>query len=206
LFSLEPASRGAVDAFTLYVEGPSDRSILRGWAHRLMPTHVRPLLKASVILGGRQPIRALDHFRGRGGRGRALCVLDHDDSAPAVPCAGADRIEFFTWSRRHIESYLLVPAAIRRAMGLAADDRRIERILARELPDACDEGAWSAFDAKRALGPRGPLALTLGRPLPLARIARATRESELHGDVHALFDSLREKLGPPRPRLPLAAR
>jgi len=206
LLSLEPASRGAVDAFTLYVEGPSDRSILRGWAHRLMPSQVRPLLKASVILGGRQPDRALDHFRGRGSRGRALCVLDHDDAAPAVPCAGSDRIEFFTWSRRHIESYLLVPAAIRRALGLAADDHRIERILARELPEAGDEGAWSAFDAKRALGPRGALALALGRPLPLARIARATRASELHGDVHVLFESLREKLGPQRPGAPRADR
>jgi len=195
LLSLQSASRGAAEAFTLYVEGPSDRSILRGWALRLMPDRVRPLLSASVILGGRQPVRALDHFRGRGSQGRALCVLDRDETAPAVPCAGTDRIEFFTWSRRHIESYLLVPAAIRRALGLAAEDHRIDRILAHELPDLRDESAWSAFDAKRALGPRGALALALGRPLPLGRIARATRAGELHGDVHLLFESLREKLG-----------
>lgn len=198
MLSLQTASRGAVDPFTLYVEGPSDRSILRGWAHRLMPSQVRPLLKASVILGGRQPIRALDHFRGRGSQGRAVCVLDHDETAPAVPSTGTDRIEFFTWSRRHIESYLLVPAAIRRALGLGDDDHRVERILARDFPDPWDETAWSAFDAKRALGPRGALALALGRPLPLGRIARATRESELHGDVHVLFERLREKLGPRR--------
>ncbi|MDH5305622.1 MAG: hypothetical protein OEW02_00425 [Myxococcales bacterium] len=193
------ASSESTSPFTLYVEGPRDRSILRGWAHRLMPSHVRSLLRASVILGGRRPARALDHFREVAAGGRAVCVLDRDDGAPILPCPSEGGIEFFTWSRRHIESYLLVPAAIRRALGLAEDDRRIERLFERELPAAHDEGAWTRLDAKRVLGPKGALPRALGRPLPLARIARATRESELHGDVHALFSSLRLQLGASHP-------
>ena len=34
----------------------------------------------------------------------------------------------------------------------------------------------------------------VGRPLPLARIARATREDELHADVHDVFDRVRGAL------------
>jgi hypothetical protein len=184
----------------LYVEGPRDRSILRAWSYRLMPSSARALFGGSVILGGRRPARALEHFRGEAGA-RALCVLDRDDgSASAPPTPEEPGLEFFTWGRRHIESYLLVPGAIRRAMNLREDDARIERILRVELPGG-DEGAYRDVDAKRLLGPNGALARVLGRPLPLSRIARATRESELHADVHALFDRIRAVLGiagPPR--------
>ena len=64
---------------------------------------------------------------------RALCVLDRDDgSEAAVPGGGEPGIEFFTWSRRHIESYLLVPEAIRRSLRLGDDDGRLERAPRRE--------------------------------------------------------------------------
>jgi len=199
----DPVSREAVGPFTLYMEGPRDRSILRAWAARLMPSHARRLLRDSVILGGRQPGRALDHFRGARRGGRAVCILDRDDGEAPLPRASDEGIEFFTWSRRHIESYLLVPGAIRRALGLSEDDRRIRRLFEVELPEDSDEGAWCALDAKRMLGPKGALPRLLGRPLPLARIARVTREGELHADVHALFDRFRLELGvrsllPPR--------
>ncbi|HEY5657522.1 MAG TPA: hypothetical protein VIY27_07005 [Myxococcota bacterium] len=195
VLQLDPAPREPAERFTLYVEGPRDRSILRAWASRLMPAQVRPLLRSSVILGGRQPGRALGHFRRISRGGRAVCVLDRDDGEAALPSAVDEGIEFFTWSRRHIESYLMVPAAIRRALGLPEGDRRIERIFEAELPAPGDECGWRALDAKRILGPKGALPRVLGRPLPLARIARATRESELHADVHALFALLRSELG-----------
>jgi hypothetical protein len=199
VLQLDPALCEPADRFTLYVEGPRDRSILRAWAFRLMPAHVRPLLRAAVILGGRQPVRALGHFRGTARGGRAVCVLDRDDGEAALPCAGDQGIEFFTWSRRHIESYLLVPAAIRRALRLPEGDRRIERVFESELPALGDEGGWCELDAKRVLGPKGALPRLLGRSLPLVRIARATRESELHADVHALFHLLRSELGVSQP-------
>lgn len=185
-----PPPRAAATTLTLYVEGPRDRSILRAWAHRLMPQRASRVLGGAVILGGRQPVRALEHF----GRhlaavpgARALCVLDRDDGGGVPPDPDGYELEFFTWSRRHIESYLVVPAAIRRALGIPEHDRRIERAIERHLPDAGDESAWRELDAKRLLAPQGALPRALGRPLPLARIARVTRESELHPDVLALF-------------------
>lgn len=199
MLQLFPAPGESAGRFTLYVEGPRDRSILRAWAYRLMPAHVRALLRESVILGGRQPVRALGHFRGVARGGRAVCVLDRDDGEAALPSAGGEDIAFFTWSRRHIESYLLVPSAIRRALKLPEGDRRVERIFESELPAPGDEGGWCELDAKRVLGPKGALPRALGRSsLPLARIARATREGELHPDVHALFDLLRSELGAER--------
>jgi hypothetical protein len=179
--------------FILYVEGPRDRSILRAWAQRLLPDRAPDLLADAVILGGRRPARAVEHFRARAAGSHGLCVLDRDeDDASELPPEPG--LEFFTWSRRHIESYLLVPAAIRRALSLPASDHRLEAALARELPAADDAAGWRALDAKRLLAETGPLARLLGRPIPLARIARATREDELHVDVHAIFERLRGAL------------
>ena len=186
-------------SFILYVEGPSDRSILREWCYRLLPSSARALFGGSVILGGRRPARALEHFRGEVGA-RALCVLDRDDgSASPTPPQEETGLEFFTWGRRHIESYLLVPGAIRRALNLREDDTRVERVLREHLPDGDDEDAYRDVDAKRLLGPNGVMAQVLGQPLPLGRIARVTREAELHTDVHALFDRLRTLLEFPAP-------
>lgn len=177
-------------SFILYVEGPRDRSILRAWAHRLLPERAPDLLEGAVILGGRRPARAVEHFRALVPGSRGLCVLDRDEDA-ASELEGADGLEFFTWGRRHIESYLLVAGAIRRALALPASDHRLEAALERELPGADDTAGWRALDAKRLLAETGPIARLLGRPLPLARIARATREEELHADVHDVFERLR---------------
>jgi len=180
-------------SFILYVEGPRDRSILRAWAQRLLPERAPDMLADAVIMGGRRPARAVEHFRERAAGSRGLCVLDRDEDAGSS-FEAHEGLEFFTWSRRHIESYLLVPSAIRRALSLPSSDHRFEAVLERELPSAEDTTGWRAFDAKRLLAETGPLARLLGRPLPLARIAGATRPEELHADVHEMFDRLRGKL------------
>jgi hypothetical protein len=184
-------------AFFLYVEGPGDRGILRAWSQRLLPRAAHRVFERVVILGGRRPARALEHFAREAGAGpgtRGLCVLDRDDEGAGPPSA-PEGLEFFTWTRRHIESYLLVPAALRRALSAGSEEARLERVLRECLPPTADEAAHRELDAKRLLGPRGPLARALGRPPQLARIARATRADEHHPDVHALFDRLRRGLG-----------
>lgn len=189
---------GSTGSFVLYTEGARDRNILRGWSYRLMPAQARAMFEASVILGGRRPARAIDHFRSLGGSAagaRAVCVLDRDAGPeeleveePQVP-----GLDFFTWSRRHIESYLLVPGAICRAMTLPPNDGRVMRVLREHLPEEGDEHAFRNLDAKRLLGSRGVLSRAFGRPISLGQVARATREGELHPDVHALFDRLRSE-------------
>jgi hypothetical protein len=142
-------------------------------------------------------VRALEHFErhlaGTPGA-RALCVLDRDGGGDGAPDPNGFDLEFFTWGRRHIESYLVVPAAIRRALGLPEHDRRLERALERHAPAHDDEPAWREVDAKRLLAPQGALPRALGCPLPLARIARVTREDELHKDVLALFERVQALL------------
>jgi hypothetical protein len=182
----------------LYVEGPRDRDILEGWTRAASVALARAVRDTAVILGGRQLGRALSHFAeaaaARPGL-RGLCVLDRDDGAEAP--GGAEGLEIFVWSRRHIESYLLVPAAIQRALRLPEHDGRVSRLLRQHLPNAADEGTLRDLDAKRLLSATGPIARGLGRPLALGRIARAMRAEELHGDVSGLMAKLREKLLPP---------
>ena len=69
---------------------------------------------------------------------------------------------------------------------------------------AGDADAWRKLDAKRLLGERGAFSEMLGRSMPLARVARATRLEELHADVLALFERLQGELAPqslPRPEV-----
>lgn len=182
--------------FILYMEGPADRGILRAWSYRLLPSAARQLFSASVILGGRRPARAVEHFRrigGAEGGARGVCVLDRDDGNGGALPDPEPGLSFFTWSRRHIESYLLVRDAILRAVGGGDDDGRLERLLRQHLPQG-DEAVFRDLDAKRLLGPQGLLPRALGRRIDLARVARATREAELHADVHALFTRLRAEV------------
>ena len=88
-----------------------------------------------------------------------------------------------------------MPAAIRRALRLPNDDGRLERVLSEHLPSADDEAAYREVDAKRLLGTNGVVPRALSRPIPLGMVARATREEELHSDVHALFARFRDALG-----------
>jgi len=198
--------------FVLYVEGPSDCEILRTWALLLSPALARAVARCSVILGGRRPVRALQHFdglpgrvaapRGRVAEPRALCVLDGDGlSDPVAHEPLPIGFEFFTWPRRQIESYLLVPTAIRRCLRLPGSDARLSRLLAQVLPEPCDEVTMRDLDAKRLLEPRGCLARELGTPISPAGIARQMKRSELHPDVLCLLGRLQQGVGMAGPKL-----
>ena len=188
-------SPGLSARLALYVEGPRDRDLLHAWAFRVSPALADLVGEASVILGGRRPARALEHFRRlRAARSdaAALCVLDRDgDPMPRPPCESEPGLEFFTWGRRHIESYLLVPDAIRRALRLSPDDGRVERLFQRHVPGPEDEVALRELDAKRLLGESGPFARALGGAPPPGRIARAMVFREIHPEVHGLLARLR---------------
>jgi hypothetical protein len=177
--------------FVLYVEGPRDRDVLLAWAWRVNAGLRRALDEGAVILGGRRPERAVAHFRelrARDAAARGLCVLDRDgtaeEAAPAGPPAGLD---FHVWRRRHIESYLLVPEAIRRSLQLPAHDARVARALRRLAPASEDERALRDLDAKRLLAPDGELARSLGLPVSPGRIARSMRADELAPEIHGLL-------------------
>jgi len=186
-------------AFSLYVEGPRDGELLRVWARRSFPDIVRPLERCTTILGGRQLARAVDHFRGRGGieQGhRGLVVLDRDHHAEASSLLAEEPgLEVFTWSRRHIESYLLVRPAIGRLLEREGQVGAWTEIVKAHIPPLDAEEACRNLDAKRLLGIRGPLARDLGRVLPPADIARSMRPDEFHEDVRNLLSRIRAGLG-----------
>lgn len=182
----------------LYVEGPRDRDILRAWAWRSGSDLGRVLARCSVILGGRQPDRAVGHFRqvrAAEPEARGLCVLDrdHESRSTALPDPHPG-LEFFVWSRRHIESYLLVPDAIRRSLRLRANDSRIARICETILPARGEEDGFRTLDAKRLLGREGEIARAIGQPLRSGEIARAMRDSDLHPDIHRFFERMKAAL------------
>ena len=179
------------EAFVLYVEGPRDRDVLRAWSFRLHPPLGRALARQSLILGGRQPDRAAAHFERlhrENARARGLCVLDRDGADGFAPPLAAPGLEFHVWGRRHIESYLLVPDAIRRSLRLPADDHRVTRACRDLLPPLDDESALRDLDAKRLLAADGELARAIGIPLRPGRIAREMREEELHPEVRGVVE------------------
>jgi hypothetical protein len=182
------SSRGA--GFVLYVEGPSDCEILRSWARLVSPALSETVARSAVILGGRRPARAVEHFEGvsaeRAGL-RGLCVLDRDGHGPEDGGDAPEGLEFFTWPRRHIESYLLVPTAMRRCMRMPPGDPRVSEMLL-DLPRDGSEGTLRDLDAKRLLAAKSTLARELGVPLSAARIARCMSRADLHPDVLELLD------------------
>ena len=184
-------------SFALYVEGPRDQSLLAAWATRLSPQLGHSLDAATVILGGCQPARAAEQFRAlreAAPEARGLCLLDRDaDGAPRPPPVSEPGLDFFTWGRRHIESYLLVPGAIRRSLGLPAADARVERFFRSELP--ASEAGLGAIDAKALFAFRGEFQQLLGRPVRPAHVARAMHAGELHSDVLDLLARVRAGLG-----------
>ena len=196
----DQSSRSREDRFILYVEGARDREVLAGWARHVAPVFGRTLERSTVILGGRQPARAVDDFRRRGGAAAGLSglvVLDRDDHPLDSPLGSPlaqglePGLELFIWSLRHIESYLLVPAAIRRVAPHAPDDRTllafIERHAAADPRGESSPGRRVGPHAKRMLGAGGALGESLGVELRAGEIAKAMRRDELHADVHDLF-------------------
>ena len=185
--------------FLLYVEGPRDRDILRVWSRRVAPRLTRIFDDRAVILGGRRPARAVEHFRDSGGQEaglRGLVVLDRDHHVETDDglLAGAG-LDIHTWGRRHIESYVLVPTAIRRLVGASADSPRLERIIEEHFPEEGDEAAYRKINAKRLLGNKGPLAQGLGRVLTPGALARSMRAEELHPDVVSLYRRIQSGVG-----------
>lgn len=194
-----PVAARPSPVYAVYVEGPRDRDILCAWARRVSPRLVRALDPRLVILGGRQPARAVEHFRRlRAGSDEAagLCVLDRDGGEPHPPKGVREPgLEFFTWTRRHIESYLLVPSAIARGLRLSPHDGRVQRFFQEHFPADGDEIAWQEVEAKPIFGAHGPLARLLGREIPPGKVARAMRPEELHPDVVAVLGRIHDALG-----------
>jgi hypothetical protein len=188
-----PARSGS--DFVVYVEGPRDRDVLRAWARRLSPRLAKLLAPACVILGGRQPARALADLRRRREQrasARGLCVLDRDDVAVHDAFEEEVGLDLFVWGRRHIESYLLVPDAIERA--LRSREGRVGPLFREAEVPLGDEQKLASFDAKAFLSAHGPLSQVEGR-VPPGRIARAMRPEELHPDVRSLLARISEGLG-----------
>lgn len=186
--------RDAPDFF-VYVEGPRDRDVLRAWARRSSARLAKLLAPACVILGGRQPARAIEDLQRRQEQrpaARGLCLLDGDDFDPDDTPQEVRGLEWFVWGRRHIESYLLVPEAIERA--LRGRDVRVGPLFQEAEVPLTDERLLASYDAKAFLGARGPLALA-GGAVPPGRIARAMRPEELHPDVQALLRRISTGLG-----------
>jgi hypothetical protein len=212
-----PSARGgaprrveAPSAFVLYVEGPRDHDLLRIWANRLSRQLARSLEPCGFILGGRRPARAVEDFRERGGAEagvRGLVVLDrdhHDESDELL--AAEPGLELFTWTRRHIESYVLVPQAIRRVLENSIDATRLDYLMDDLMPHPEDEPACRKVNAKRLLDHKGPLARGIGRALAPGEIARAMRAEELHPDVLDLFARVRTSLGLAEPSFEVVRR
>lgn len=189
---------GARVAYRVYIEGARDGEILRGWTRRSSPQLSRALGKAFVILGGRRPQRARDHLdalRERHPEARGLCLLDRDGGEAEVQVG--EGLEAFSWSRRHIESYLLVPDALRRARRFDRNQADLlDRLIAEHIPPAGDP-AWSSLDAKRLLSRKGPFARELGTAFAPGRLARGMHQHELTSEVHELLGRLGDGLGIP---------
>ncbi|MEE8165434.1 MAG: hypothetical protein V3T64_07695 [Myxococcota bacterium] len=178
--------------FVLYVEGARDRQILEYWARRVDPQLARLIEGHAVILGGRRPARAVSDFRKRGGSAAGLTglvVLDRDDHGDVGVVVDEEALEIFIWSQRHIESYLLVPAVLRRLIGLDPEDKRIERFVEDE------QNGHESLHAKRILGAGGSLSEVLGAQLRAEQIARAMRREDLHQDILDLFARIARAAG-----------
>lgn len=178
----------------IYVEGARDQAVIHAWSRLLAPNLAKRISNSFVILGGRRPERAYEHFRlacADNAKVRALCVLDRDTEAEVLRAdARQEGLEFFTWGLRHIESYLLVPDAIRRTLRFSESDRRFVRAMRLHLAQVGDDEALRRLNAKRLLAHKGELATELGCDIPIECLARSLRVQELHNDVHSLFQTL----------------
>jgi hypothetical protein len=184
--------------FALYVEGPRDRDVLRHFAQKLSPELAKTMDPCVRILGGKQPERAAQMFgrlveeAGETNRDkpRGLCILDRDDDeswnakksddAQDATSNDAANLEFVVWNRRQIESYLLVPQALRRCASKHGADPQFDRILASTLPENGDEAAFADY---------------LGRPLRAREIVRNMSPVDIHDDVKAVLTRVRDYVG-----------
>jgi len=204
----------------LYTEGTTDFEILRIWAGVLgkdvrvfdcLPLHV---------LGARDPKKAREHFLGvKSFRSdiHGICVLDPDKSPSELQVTIDHQqepgLEYRVWDRRHLESYLLVPEAIGRAVAgdkaplLQAQVARAFRDFLKEpprallFPDQVKDYRSLAidwlkdFDAKRIIFSPDPtdnsFVSSQGFPgITPQHVGQAMVASEIHKDVVDLIDRL----------------
>ncbi len=177
--------------FFLYVEGPRDLELLTLWARQESPQLAKEVEKAGVILGGRQPDRASTHL-GQRRHASGVCLLDRDEGLEVMP-SETGGLRFHQWTRRHIESYLLVRRVLRAGLAPREDPHRLDRLIEEEVPES--EAELRTIHAKRLLGAKGPFAKALGRTPDLRRVARCMRSDDLHTDIQALFSMVREGIG-----------
>ncbi len=200
--------------FALYVEGPRDRDVLRLFAKKLSPELARAMDSCVCILGGRRPKRATELFGRMVEKAaeddrvapRGMCVLDRDDplrlgndpgSGFGGDNASKSELEFVVWKRRQIESYLLVPGAIRRCIPKHRDEPQLDHMLGSWLPDPGNEHAFRSLDAKKVIGACGPIADYLGRPLQAQEIVRNMTPLDIHTDVKEVLVRVRDHLASP---------
>jgi hypothetical protein len=138
--------------------------------------------------------------RSNGEPPQGLCILDRDDpdrlgsAYPKNFDPEASALEFVIWKRRQIESYLLVPRAIRRCLAKHGNRHQLDRLLESWLPDPSDENEFRRLNAKQVLGARGPIANYLGRPLRAQEIVRGMTPLEIHDDIKAVLAHVRDRL------------
>ena len=201
----------APPAFTLYVEGPRDRSILRAWAYRMMPGHARRLFGASVILGGRQPERALEHFRENwaddaGGEGavrarpgwgrRSRCRTPTGTTSISSPGVAVTS-RATCWCRTAIQS---------RAARCRAGDHRIERALEEHRPVARTRRPGNGSTPSAcSVRPRSARTGASARRYRSRRSRRPRASRSSTSDVHELFAKPAASASTPRPALKLLA-
>lgn len=200
--------------FSIYLEGPRDRDILRSWASCVSRDLGRAVDRNTVLLGGRRPVRAIDcHRRLRQEKDdvRGLCVLDRDGLPEAAETRKSEPgLDFFTWPRRQIESYLLVPEALLRCLSQPDVTGALESLIRGLVPHPQDEKSFREVDAKRLLSERGLLRSGMepgvSSCLEPSRIARRMRETELHDDVRAVLIRLQKGFGLRVPEFYVVAR
>ncbi len=116
----------------IYIEGEGDEECLRGWVDSLAKDSSFASLNekmkavAFVYLSGGSAETMLEqadrHFRGcklLSESAQRLMVLDRNDGKWRNRVAQDSSL--LVWSKRHVESYLLVPSAWKRAASLAAE-------------------------------------------------------------------------------------
>ncbi len=204
----------------LYVEGSSDIDLLRllagalGHDERLfdrLPYHV---------LGGRDPKGARDHFLGVKSFRKdcsGLAVFDPDlNPAPLLDSVEHCRergLTFHVWRRRHLESYLLVPEAMARAIDFGPlFERRSTEAFRRFLgdpprailfPDTVRDYRtfhleWmETFDAKRQIFSPVPddmsfIHLHAGGTITPQHVAQNMLPEEVHQEIREFLDTLYE--------------
>lgn len=185
--------------FLFFVEGARDKGLLKTWAKKISRPLARWIGSETMILGGAQPARAVAQLREERVTqpdAQGLCLLDRDCAEDdALPEDSPSGLEFFVWPRRHIESYLLVPDAVCRAVKRSPGDSRVLRAFDRLVPEASDGPALRAFDAKALFAPQSPLVEALSEPVSPTHVARAMRADEFHADVLALLDRVARGAG-----------